>query len=203
MPRWAEFTGGKKKKKSKKKTMRSPSMNDMMSYNMLNYGSTMGSMGSLGLYPSTCDPCTTLVDPCSVVVDPCTSMSALTYVPYMGLGGGVKKRKKKKSTKKRMSKRRLSGGKHKSVAHKSHKKRKSVAHKKRHSKLKSAVPMKRKSNADKKRLSKGKKRPMNAYFKKMNAARKQGKKSFMYKGKKYVRRRNPNPKLADVYKRAR
>lgn len=199
MPRWAEFTGGKKKKKKKKsnKKRTKSSINDMMRYKMLNYGSTMG---SLGLYPSTCDPCTTLVDPCDSMSAfmPCTS-TALTYVPACAFGGGAKKRKKKKSFKKRKKKKkksaksRLSGG-----------RRRSVAHKKRHSKLKSAVPMKRKSNADKKRLSKGKK--INPYFKKMNAARKQGAPKFKYKGNWYVRqevRSKKHPGLGPVYKLAR
>lgn len=56
-----------------------------------------------------------------------------------------------------------------------------------------------------KKSSKKKKRPMNAYFKKMNAARKAGKKSFTYNGNLYVaaKIRLPNMKRDTiVYRRA-
>ena len=60
---------------------------------------------------------------------------------------------------------------------------------------------KRKRLKKSKKLSGGKRR-MNSFFRKMSSARKANKKMFVYKGMKYMRKKNPNPRLADVYKRA-
>lgn len=57
-----------------------------------------------------------------------------------------------------------------------------------------------KKSSRKKRKSTGKKRPLNAYFKLMLAAKKAGKDSFVYKGSTY--RGKKHHRLGMIYKRA-
>ena len=67
-------------------------------------------------------------------------------------------------------------------------------------KCKPCPPCPKKKSSRKKRKSTGKKRPLNAYFKLMLAAKKAGKDSFVYKGSTY--RGKKHHRLGMIYRKA-